>query len=100
MQADLHLCYSHKQVFSRRGSNNYTLILPIDYFKLILITTGLMFSDRHIRSRSIDPDQTASEGVPVVRSGSTLFAIPSAFFIPPQNVVLVGYTVFSMSVIL
>ena len=36
------------------------------------------FSDRNTWANSADPDQTAPRGA--VRSGSTLFAIPSASF--------------------
>ena len=36
------------------------------------------FSDRYAWANSVDPDQTAPRGA--VRSGSTLFAIPSASF--------------------
>ena len=43
-----------------------------------------MFSDRQVWANSADPDQTAptDQTVPrgAVRSGSTLFAIPSASF--------------------
>ena len=37
-----------------------------------------MFSDRQVWANSVDPDLTAPRGA--VRSGSTLFAIPSASF--------------------
>ena len=36
------------------------------------------FSDRQVWENSADPDQTAPRGA--IWSGSTLFAIPSAFF--------------------
>ena len=38
------------------------------------------FSDRQAWANSVDPDQTAPRGA--VGSGSTLFAIPSAWFGP------------------
>ena len=66
--------------------------------KISLIYTVLIQSFR--TDRSGQTVQTLIRLLWAVWSGSTLFAIPSASLYSPQNRVLGGYTVFSMSVIL